>query len=167
MKMKTWWSRLALGFILCFWGIFIFFYFAVLYPRLSQSMYAQPEAVPVELMIKKWGNVPLDAAKFKNGAEDVRASMVADIVQNQRYLGKPIGSVHAELGDGDLPRYNEDIANYILEHPQKAWKKNALYFLQFDHDRTTMLVRKVSVIRRCCESPYATFLHAKGFLKVE
>ncbi len=167
MKTRNRVLRELLKLAVYFWGIFFLFYFFVLYPTFNQYWYVTHEAVPIETMKKKWGNIPFDAAKFRNGTPEIRAVMAADLIQSRRYLGKSLDFVYKELGDGDLPRIEGPISEYTLESPSDTWKGNALYYLDFFYDRDTKIISDVSVTQECCTNSYATYWHAKGLLKLD
>lgn len=168
MRDTSRWLRKVLIFTFYFVLAIELFYFFILYPPFNHYRYVTNEPVSLARMDQKWGDDAFDPGAFRNGSTNKRAAMAAGIVRKQAFLGKPIDLVYHELGKGDLfPGLNEPDSNYVLERPSGPWKKNALYFLEFNYDQKTRLVSNVAVIRRCCDNPYATFWHAKGLLKLD
>ena len=150
-------------------SIFVLYliYFFLLYPPLNKYDYESRNRISVRRMIEKWGDTTFDSIQFKKGSPRQRASMAADIVRKQIYLGQSIDLVYLDLGKGDFYQNIGDVSEYILENAGTSWKKSAEYYLEFDHVDKDRRVKSVYVVQKCCENPYATYWHAKGLLKLE
>jgi hypothetical protein len=158
--------KICLSILCSTFALFLFCIF-VLYPPFSYYEYEFHDLVSVQRMIKKWGDTPFDAAQFKKGSPKQRAAMASDIVQNQKYLGQSIDLLLRDLGEGDrYPSLKED-PEYTLERAGSSWRNNANYFLEFYYDDKDHLVKSISVVQRCCKSPYATFWYLRGWLKLK
>jgi hypothetical protein len=105
---------------------------------------------------------PFDVPQFKKGTPQQRATMAADIVRKQSYLGKPTDDVLRDLGQGDLPERREN-AEYMLEEAGTGWRNGADYYLEFSDVDKDKRVKSIYVIQRCCKNPYASYWHNRLF----
>ncbi|MEQ1721923.1 MAG: hypothetical protein ABL930_02025 [Pseudobdellovibrio sp.] len=96
---------------------------------------------------KKWGHSDFSAEKFKAGNKLTRASMAYSLIKQNKYLGKSILDIKAELGDFNGYYFSEAYPTYLINEPQK--KGDDVWQIVFLLDKNR-LISSVIVHKNCC-----------------
>ena len=130
-------------------GAFIVFSFVLAYG--AAKLYLRPVAyMSLKKVCKRWGDQPLDEAKFKSAGEDrsVRAKMTCSLLKNQqRYIGLDSLEIRKRLGDYTGYFFSESFPAYVInraeEKDRNVWQ--ILFFVDGEHKVSEIVVHK-----NCC-----------------
>ena len=99
---------------------------------------------------KRWGETPLDIAKFKLSEENepLRAKMACSLLKNQKkYIGTDRGKIRKIFGDYTGHYFSDMFPTYIIERAktkgQDSWQ---VVFLLDRKER----ISKIVVHKNCC-----------------
>ena len=146
---------------------FIWVLFAIWgWPRFRHENIIKDESVPLNQFLERLdGSEKFNASKFRYGTEIVRLSMMKDLINDENYIKKTNDQIIDELGQGEEPGIEGQVY-YLIRGARKEWNDNAEYFLTFDYGKNGV-VHSPIVVRRCCKSPYATYLYVRLGMKLK
>jgi len=103
---------------------------------------------------KSWGRKPFDPKVFRNGTDEERSSMAADIVDRQAGIGFNLVELKQILGEPDGGYYNDGYWNYRLTRRigsdgqlKEAW--SLVFGFKYPEEK----VQNVFIWRECCNEP--------------
>ena len=105
---------------------------------------------------KKWGYDTFYIEKFRAGNYQIRASMVADLLQRKNeFTNLNVVDIKKQLGSPDGYFINEASPTYIIESDEHTWQ---LVFQIYNNSVTDIFVHK-----SCCYSRWQTVLVNSAF----
>ena len=109
------------------------------------------ETMSQKKVCEKWGQVPLDIAKFKvsEDQESIRASMACALLKNQKhYIGKDIREIQKLFGSYSGHYFSDMIPTYLIETAQKRGEDTwQIVFLIDRHEKISQII----VHKNCCD----------------
>lgn len=116
------------------------------------SSYQSREFMDIKTAQKKWGKKAFVASKFKSGDENLRASMVVDLIKSKAYVGRSLKKVREDLGEPNGYYENDGIAAYILtpETSTKSKQKENVWQVIFLPSKDWKTIREVKIHKNCC-----------------
>ena len=107
------------------------------------------EIMATAKVCERWGDHPLDAAKFKNGSEPARASMACSLLKNQnQFIGKSAMEIRQLLGDPDGFYFIDAFPAYLVSGGgadfQDSWQ---LVFMLGQKRKVT----EIFAHKNCCD----------------
>ncbi len=130
-------------------GVFIAFCLALAYG--AAKIYLQPmDYMSLKEVCRRWGEQPLDLAKFKASGEDrsVRAKMTCSLLKNQKkYIGLDSQKIREMFGPQSGYFFSESFPTYLINRAEKkdrnVWQ--ILFFVDGEHKVSEIVVHK-----NCC-----------------
>lgn len=129
--------------------IFLVFFFCFALPQISLAQAPSQESPNLIYMSpmhaqKKWGNVPFDAKKFKEGDDLARAKMASDLILKRQLIGLATAEVRTKLGSFTGYFYSDNIPAYILhEGATETWQ------LVFFPGKDGKII-EIKIHKKCC-----------------
>lgn len=122
---------------------------AVAYVGTGRHFWRGEEMSP-EAVASTWGKSAFDAEKFKNGSEEVRATMAYSLVSEKKkdYIGKNRSVIRQELGDHDGHYFSDMYPAYIIGGTKKGDPNTWQILFLIDKDQN---ISDVVVHKNCCD----------------
>lgn len=122
----------------------IFFFFS---PFLFSAFYFYNNRLFLFEAEMLWNSTQLNKLEFRDGNPQKRATMAADIIQSEQFIGKSCSAIPLELGTSTGDYYISDVnTTYKLtENTSANW---ILTFVCGDHQE----IEKVFIRKSCCST---------------
>lgn len=104
--------------------IFFFIILLILFIILSLSAYRFDNYAVFPLEAKlRWGHIPFTSTKFREIPTNEKASMIADIIRQGYFVGKPTIKVMEVMGErtGNYYNYDINLTYRIYEKGRTVW----------------------------------------------
>lgn len=96
----------------------------------------------------KWGAIPVDYAKFKNGDLKTRSQMSASLLKDKSLVGKSVTYIRDNLGAPDGFYFIDTYPAYIIQEGQSQNEETWQIVFRINGQSS---VRDVIIHKNCCD----------------
>jgi hypothetical protein len=97
---------------------------------------------------QKWGEIPVDYAKFKKGDLKTRSQMAASLLKDTSLLGKSVSYIRENLGGPDGFYFIDTYPAYIIQDGQSQTEETWQIVFRINGQSS---VRDIVIHKNCCE----------------